>query len=785
MSVLVNNVRACACRFISRYQVTTFSAVRNANQSLRHSLSRSCTSLTEGNNSHTVKVSTGKDSMVQKHIDLYFMGRDGTNLKRLNLECEIKVRDGFVSVSGPDAEVVENIAQKVSQEVKTIINQRGLPFFEKVMTDEQVEIHKEICANFIGEGGENVMRLRLETGLNFEYEIPCAGHILISGTNAEVVKIVTEKIQQEVQRIRNENILPFSEKVVTDEDEAFHSMICAMIIGKEGENLRKLCLETGLNFELKSNSVGYVLVSGTDAEVVKKATERIQQEVQRIRNKKILPFSEKVMTDEDEAFHSLIHGYIIGKGGENLKKLRLETGLSFDLELGDIGHVLVSGTDAEVVKIATERIQQEVQRIRNEKILPFSEKVVTDEDEAFHVFICGNIIGKGGENLRKLRLETGLNFDLETDNVGHVLVLGADAEVVKIATERIQQEVQRIRNEKILPFSEKLVTDEDEAFHDYICGNIIGKGGENLRKLHLETGLNFDLETDNVGHVLVSGVDAEVVKNATERIQQEVQRIRNEKILPFSEKLVTDEDEAIHDYICGNIIGKGGENLNKLCLETGLNFGLKIDDVGHILVLGADAEVVKIATERIQQEVQRIRNEKILPFSEKLVTDEDEAIHDYICGNIIGKGGENLRKLRLETGLNFELETDNVGHILVLGADTEVVKIATEKVQQEVQRIRNEKILPFSEKVVTDEDEAFHDMICAMIIGKGGENLRKLRLETGLNFDLETGNIGHILVLGADTEVVKIATEKVQQEVQRIRNEKILPFSEKVVTDED
>ncbi|XP_021363706.1 vigilin-like [Mizuhopecten yessoensis] len=627
-----------------------------------------------------------------------------------------------------------------------------------------------ICAMIFGKGGENLRKLRLETGLNFDLETGNIGHILVLGADTEVVKIATEKVQQEVQRIRNVKILPFSEKLVTDKDEAFHAFICGNIIGKGGENLRKLRLETGLNFELEIDNVGHILILGADTEVVKIATEKVQQEVQKIRNERFLPFSEKVVTDEDEAFHDWICGNIIGKRGENLRKLRLETGLSFELGTGSIGHILVLGADAEDVKIATEKLQQEVQRIRNEKILPFSEKVVTDEDEAFHDMICAMIFGKGGENLRKLHLETGLNFDLETGNVGHILVLGADTEVVKIATEKVQLEVQRIRNKKNLSFSQKVVTDEDEAFHDMICGNIIGKGGENFRKLILETGLNFLLRTDNVGYVLILGADEEDVKIATERIQQEVQRIRNQKILPFSQKVVTDEDEAFHETIRAKIIGKGGENLRKLHLETGLYFDLETDNVGHILVLGADAEDVKIATERIQQEVQRIRNENILSFSEKVVTDEDEAFHDMICGNIIGKEGENFRKLILETGINFILRTDNVGYVLILGADAEVVKIATEKVQQEVQRIKGEKTQPFTEKVLTDEREAIHDWICGNIIGKGGENFRKLRLETGLSFVLRTDNVGHILVSGTDAKVVNIATEKLQEKVQRIKD---------------
>ncbi|XP_021364063.1 vigilin-like [Mizuhopecten yessoensis] len=617
------------------------------------------------------------------------------------------------------------------QGTSRIINDRK--HAAKVVTDSDADVHRLICGFLIGRDGENIKKLRLETGFDFDLDTktnrdPTGPSLLVFGTDSEVLKSATEKITEEVQKIRN-----CLKKVFTDEDVDIHYEICKLIIGEGGQNIQRLKLETGLDFELSSISTG-LLVIGTDAIVLQSATEKVTQEVQRIRN-----CIEKVFTDEDVDIHACIAGNIIGKGGQNIQRLKMETGLDFELYSITKG-LLVIGTDAEMLKSATEQVTREVQRMRN-----CIEKVLTDEDVDIHNEIYSSIIGKGGQNKLRLKMESGLDFDLSRISTG-LLVSVTDAEVLKSATEKVTQEVQRIRN-----CMEKVFTDEDINIHTRICSGIIGKRGQNIQRLKLETGLDFELEIISTG-LLVHVTDAEVLTIAIEQVTREVQRMRN-----CIEKVFTDEDVDIHANIVRNIIGIGGHNKQRLKMESGLDFELDRISTG-LLVRVTDSEVLKSATEKVTQEVQRIRN-----CIEKVFTDEDVDIHACIVRNIIGKGGQNIQRLQLVTGLDFELDSSNTG-LLVRVTDAEMLKSATEQVTKEVQRRRN-----CIEKVFTDEDVDIHAYIVRNIIGKGGQNIQRLKLESGLDFELDCISTG-LLVHVTDAEVLKSATENVTQEVQRIKN---------------
>ncbi|OWF47775.1 vigilin-like [Mizuhopecten yessoensis] len=559
----------------------------------------------------------------------------------------------------------------------------------KVATHEDSELQKQIAAAFIGKGGRNIRKFGLDCQIDL-----IGADIWVSGKDVEGVQKTVDRVTTEVQKIKN-SILPIQETVLTDEDEYFHKEICSIIIGKGGSKIGSLIFEIGDVFSLNSCDTGRVVVMGTDTEVVRKASEKIQQEVQRIKNEVLATFSEKVLTDENEVSHRQICRMIVGKKGANIKRLISETGMDFDLEVPfesrTNGYVIVTGADAEVVKRAAEIVQQEIQIIKNGNLATISEKVLTDEVDDNHFKISGLLIGKQGENIRRILSATELNAKLnilaKNEKINHINVLGTDVEMVNRVAEKVQQEIHRIKEQILLPFSGKLLTDEDEEIHNRICGKIMGNRGENLNRIRSETGLNFLFEAYE-GHILISGREAEVVNKAVEKVQQEIDRIKDGSFLPFSEKVLTDEDEEIHNRICGKIMGKRGENLNKMRLETGLDFHLQTTHKGHIIISGTNAEVVNRAVEKVKQEIHRIKDESFLPFSEKVLTDADEEIHRRICGKILGKRGENLNRMQLETGLDFHLQTHK-GYIIISGTDAEVVNRAVEKIQHMVRRFQN------------------------------------------------------------------------------------------------
>ncbi|OWF49636.1 hypothetical protein KP79_PYT01031 [Mizuhopecten yessoensis] len=292
-------MRACLCRcIISRPQVTNLSVSRHVkcieSVFLQRILSRPCSYITNyGDDAEQVyrtKVAAHEDSELQKRVAGVFIGKGGSNIKKLNLECKIDVIDGDIWVSGRDAEGVQKTVERVTTEVQRI-KDSILLIQEKVSTHENDDTHLKICKQIIGKQGGNIKKILSELGQDVEVQVrknKLNNHILVSGTDVEMVDRVVEKVQQEVQRIKNEVVLPFSEKVMINEDKEMLSRICGMLIGKGGEKIERFKSETELDFELlcpsKDEEADFLLVSGTDAEVVKEAAGKVQQEVKRIKD---------------------------------------------------------------------------------------------------------------------------------------------------------------------------------------------------------------------------------------------------------------------------------------------------------------------------------------------------------------------------------------------------------------------------------------------------------------------------------------------------------------------
>ncbi|XP_060066085.1 vigilin-like [Ylistrum balloti] len=750
--------------------------LESAREEKRSQIQRFVTKRSEHQQNFTKNVYTDEDANLRELIVRLIIGKRGYNVKRfisetgLNFDLTIQ-EGGHIVISGHDVEVVNKAVEKVQQEIQRIKNETIFPFNEVVFIDEDVDLRERIGRMIIGKGGSNVQRLVSETGLNFRLTLQKSSHIMVSGPNTEVVNKAVEKVQQEIKRIKNKVNFPINRKVFTGEHSALHEQIGRKIIGVGGSNIKRLASDTGLNFELTLQKGGHVVVSGHDVEVVNKAVETVQQEIQRIKNETIFPFNEVVFIDEDADLRERIGRIIIGKRGTGVERFISDTGLDFELTIQKGGPIVISGHDVEVVNKAVEKVQQEIQRIKTETIFPFNEVVFIDEDVDLRERIGRMIIGKGGSNIQRLRSKTGLNFDLTMQKSGHVVVSVPDAELMNKAVEKVQQEIQRIKNETIFPFHEFVFIDEDADIHEKIFSMVIGKGGSKVKQLVYETGLNFRLTRHKSGYIMVSGPNAEVVNKAVKKVQQEIQRIKNETIFPFNQVVFTDRDADRHQQIGRKIIGKRGSNVQRLVSETGLNFRLTMQKGSHIVVSGPNVKVVNEAVEKVQQEIQSLKNKINFPFHRKVFTDEDSYFHEQICGMIIGKGGSNVKRLVSETGLDFDLTVQKTGHIVVSGLNVKVVNEAIEKVEQEIQRIKDRINFPFHRKVFTDEDSYFHEQICGMIIGKGGSNIKRFISGTGLNFELTVQKDGHVVVSGPNTEVVNKAVEKVEQEIQKIKDE--------------
>ncbi|XP_021368557.1 vigilin-like [Mizuhopecten yessoensis] len=741
-----------------------------------------------------VKVLTDEDAGVHRMIFGRVFGKKGKNIERLKSETDIdfhiineEVGCIVVRAVRDDFEDVKIAEEMIKQEVQRAKNQVVPQFTENVLTDEDADVHNQICRRIIGDAGENMKQLMSELGPNIKIDLHKFGRIVVSGTDAEMLIRAVGKLKQKVLTARNIFVNPFTGKVLTDEDADVHSQICRRIIGKGGQSIKYLLSKLGPNINVTFKA-GQIFVSGSDAEEVQRAVEILKHEVQNVKDGVVpLPFTGKVLTHKDADFHRKICGRIIGKRGENIEQLTAELGSYIEMESKTIGHIVVGGIDAKVVETAVEILKHEVLRAKSEVFPQFAEKVLTSEEADVHSQICRMIIGKGGENMKQLTKELGPYVNVDLRQLGHIDVSGNDAGEVERAIEKLKQEVKRAINIIVYPFKGKVLTDESANFHFEICGKIFGREGENINQMTLELGSNIRVNTSTAGHMVVAGTNAGVVERAVEILKQEVQNIKNKAVIPsFTEKVLTHKDVEKHKKICGKIIGKGGQNIKYLLPKLGPNIRLDTITDGHIVVSGTDAEEIEKAVEILKQEVQNIEDEDdALPFRGKVSTDEDTDVHNKLCGKIFGKEGENINQLTSELGSSIRVHSPTAGHIVVAGRNAGEVERAVEILKQEVQNIKDEDdALPFTGKVLTDEDADFHRDICRRIIGKGGENIKQLTAELGPSIRLQIQKFGHILVSGTDAEKVERAVEILKQEVQRGYN-KLGPFTEEVFTIED
>ncbi|OWF40386.1 hypothetical protein KP79_PYT18073 [Mizuhopecten yessoensis] len=326
-----------------------------------------------------------------------------------------------------------------------------------------------------------------------------------------------------------------------------------------------------------------------------------------------------------------------------------------------------------------------------------------------------------------------------------------------IPEEKVGNEVFGFGN--IGQFTETVFTEEDVDFHFTIYKGIIGKWGQNLRRLRSETGLHFDVKASTTA-LLVSGSDAETAKKATEIITQEVQLFKK-----WVRKVLTVEDADIRDRIFCLLLGERGHNLKRLQMETGSDFGLDFTKTSLIITKGLDRpcdEAFNRATEKVKQDAQLLKT-----LHKKVFVDEDVDVYHHIRRCFIKDIEQKVTTWKLETGKDlsdFDIEYIKTG-FLVYGNSAEVVKIITEKVRQNIKRIKN-----LTKTVTTDEDNEFHHRIFHQFFGKNNHNLRKVKSLSGVDFQVSFATKRTVaLVSGSNSEELKKAVEVVTREIQLIK----------------
>ncbi|XP_050420080.1 far upstream element-binding protein 1 isoform X2 [Adelges cooleyi] len=361
--------------------------------------------------------------------------------------------------------------------------------------------------------------------------------------------------------------------------------------------------------------------------------------------------------------------------------------------------------------------------------------------------MVGLIIGRGGGQISRLQAETGCKIQMAPDCPGLLersCTLTGNAQSITLAKELIQNIVQnkvsvegtggaKIEGINISsPPSQPAFSQAQIMIPGAKVGLIIGKGGETIKMLQESSGAKMI--------VIQDGPNSQESEKPL-RISGETSKVEHAKKLVYDMLGgLNDKDGGSSNFdqngsnwngsnngdygnhsgyggkvevgvpkqVVGLVIGKGGDMIKKIQSETGakvqfINLNEDTPDDRRCLITGAPDQVAE-AKQRIDALVDSALNRgggnrqsggnfnrsqnwgnsgQTQPLNETTFT-----VPSAKCGVIIGKGGETIKQINMQTGAHCEIDRrqNNAGN-----EKTFVIRGTTEQIEN-AKRMINEKL---------------------------------------------------------------------------------------------
>ncbi|VVC27860.1 Hypothetical protein CINCED_3A014135 [Cinara cedri] len=360
--------------------------------------------------------------------------------------------------------------------------------------------------------------------------------------------------------------------------------------------------------------------------------------------------------------------------------------------------------------------------------------------------MVGLIIGRGGGQISRLQAETGCKIQMAPDSPGLLersCTLTGNAQSITLAKELIQNIVQnkvsvegtggaKIEGLNISsPPSQPAFTQAQIMIPGAKVGLIIGKGGETIKMLQESSGAKMI--------VIQDGPNSQENEKPL-RISGETAKVEHAKKLVYDMLGVGEKEGGSSNFdqngsnwngsnsgdynsmhsgyggkvevgvpkqVVGLVIGKGGDMIKKIQADTGakvqfINLNEDTPDDRRCLITGNPDQVAE-AKQRIEALVDSALNRggnrqsgsnfnrsqswgnsgQTQPLNETTFT-----VPSAKCGVIIGKGGETIKQINMQTGAHCEIDRrhNNTGT-----EKTFVIRGTTEQIEN-AKRMINEKL---------------------------------------------------------------------------------------------
>eukprot|EP00043_Microstomoeca_roanoka_P000947 m.30138 g.30138 ORF g.30138 m.30138 type:complete len:1204 (-) comp10580_c0_seq1:246-3857(-) len=530
---------------------------------------------------------------IPKEHHRFIIGPEGSNLKKLSSKYSVRV---FMPKNeGPQTIKIVGTAVNCRQAAEDI--QRIS--FERAKTDSRkLQIRKAYHPLVAGPGNEVIKRITEQTGVKIHVPPPAVekDEITVSGDREAVARACDE-----LMRIYQDKLDKCGE-LTANIPQSQHRFL----IGVKGANLREITEKTGVIVEVPTpdKNDDTIILRGDRSKLVQALTLAYE-------------FANKVVVKKMTVPHWL-HKHVIGKGGENLRKLREErpkVHIQCPKE-GDEIEIEGPPEDVDVVRDSLRELADQLQRT-----LTFAEIHV---EPKYHPYI----IGQNGSTIKDIRAKSGATIDIPPgESNSNVVRVEGTAEAVAKAVSIVNEMAAKLRNQK----TDKIVV--PNALHS----QIIGAGGEGLKKLlqgYDSVVLNFPDRGVESDEILIRG-DKKEVDTVVAAIKERVTDIE-----------ASNYTDTVHVFrkFHPDVIGKSGETINRIRndTKTRINVPAADEENDYITIVGykENVEKAKKAILDIQQKVGKIVTQDI---------EVDPKYHPTI------RGSQNRILQSLESELSVEI----------------------------------------------------------------------------------------------------------------------------------
>uniref|UniRef100_A0A8D2ZR57 K Homology domain-containing protein n=1 Tax=Scophthalmus maximus TaxID=52904 RepID=A0A8D2ZR57_SCOMX len=280
------------------------------------------------------------------------------------------------------------------------------------------------------------------------------------------------------------------------------------------------------------------------------------------------------------------------------------------------------------------------------------------------------VIGKGGEQISRIQLESGCKIQIASDSGGMLdrpCTLTGSPENIDQAKRLLSEIVEQCRY--------------GPGFHSDMDGNssiqqilipankvglVIGKGGETIKQLQERTGVQMIMIQDDP---MPTGADKPL------RITGDPHKVQQARELVV--KLIRDKDQGdfragradfgskmggssldvvVPRFAVGIIIGRNGEMIKKIQNDAGVRIQFKQDDgvsPDRVAQVMGQPDHCHHAVHLINELVQTAQDSMGGPGGLQEVT---YAVPADKCGLVIGKGGETIKNIKEQSRAHVELQ---------------------------------------------------------------------------------------------------------------------------------